>query len=495
MDLQMRSDSLAKAKKLLNDKTNADKLHKAGKHTAYELMDMLFDSGTFVETNAYVRAYANELGTSNPAEYEGVVCGYGAVHGRLTFAYVQNAARMNGAFSKAAAAKITALCDMAIKNGAPVVSVFDSNGAKIEEGVDVLAGYGAVMKKTAALSGRVPQIAVVCGNTAGASATIASMADVRVMTEKAKFSVSPASVLADNGADKDTASAKSAYENGYVDVMCAKDEDAFESVKDILSFLPSNKLDNNVYTGVEDDPNRATPEVETLVANENYDAHDLIKSVADGARFTELGAGKANAVITAFMTVNGVVCGVAANNPAHNGGRLSAGALRKLSAFVNLCNSFGISVLNLVDTKGYSAKCEAEGGRMTEESAKTAKAYALASVPVITVYTGSAYGSALTVMGSKALGADLVLALDSAKLGVLDPAASVAMMWTEKLLGAKAPIEKRKALEEEWANVMSTPLMAAYSGQVDDIVPAAELRQRIASALEMLSMKKEFLDL
>lgn len=132
---------------------------------------------------------------------------------------------------------------------------------------------------------------------------------------------------------------------------------------------------------------------------------------------------------------------------------------------------------------------------MTEESAKTAKAYALASVPVITVYTGSAYGSALTVMGSKALGADLVLALDSAKLGVLDPAASVAMMWTEKLLGAKAPIEKRKALEEEWANVMSTPLMAAYSGQVDDIVPAAELRQRIASALEMLSMKKEFLDL
>ena len=125
MDLQMRSDSLAKAKKLLNDKTNADKLHKAGKHTAYELMDMLFDSGTFVETNAYVRAYANELGTSNPAEYEGVVCGYGAVDGRLTFAYVQNAARMNGAFSKAAAAKITALCDMAIKNGAPVVSVFD----------------------------------------------------------------------------------------------------------------------------------------------------------------------------------------------------------------------------------------------------------------------------------------------------------------------------------------------------------------------------------
>ena len=146
MDLQKRSDSLNKAKKQLNDKSCADKIHKEGKSTAYDIMGMLFDDGTFVETNAYVKAYANELGTQNPEEYEGVVCGYGAIDGRLVFAYAQNAARLNGAFSKAAANKISAVYDMALKNGAPVVAIFDSNGAKIEEGVDVLKGEVRILE-------------------------------------------------------------------------------------------------------------------------------------------------------------------------------------------------------------------------------------------------------------------------------------------------------------------------------------------------------------
>lgn len=495
MDLQKRSESLAKAKKMLNDKTAADKLRKSGKFTAYELMNMLFDSGTFVETNAYVKAYANELGTSEPAEYEGVVCGYGAVDGRLTFAYAQNAARINGAFSKAAAAKIASVYEMALKNGAPVISVFDSNGAKLEEGIDVLAGYGAVMKKAAATKGKVPQISVICGNTAGAAATIASMSDVTVMVDGASFSQSPASVLADAGAAKNATGAKAAYEAGIVDFMAANAGEAFCTVKEVLGYLPSNKLDTNVYTGIEDDPNRETPEISDITAVDEYDAHQIIAAIADGARYTELGAGKSLSMITAFASVNGIVCGIVANNPAHNGGTLCTGAMRKATRFVNLCNTFGISVLNLVGTTGFSADCEVKGGKVSLEASKLAMAYSLATVPVVTVNVGNAYGTALTVMGSKSLGADMVIALESAKLGVLKPGASVAMMWTEKLLGAKAPIEKRAALEEEWETVMSTPLMAAYSGQVDDIVPAEQLRVKIASALEMLSMKKEFLGL
>jgi len=494
MDLQKRSESLVKAKKMLNDKTAADKLHKAGKFTAYELIGMLLDEGTFVETNAYVKAYANELATSNTEEYEGVVCGYGAVDGRLTFVYAQNAARLNGAFSKAAADKIAALYDMAKKNGAPVVSVFDSNGAKLEEGIDVLAGYGKVMKKASCLKGKVPQIAVVVGNTAGAAATIASIADIAVMADGASFTQTPASVLVNEGADKEIGSCESSAKGGNVALTAKSAAEAFESVKEVLSYLPSNKFDKNVYTGVEDDPNRATSEVAGIVAADGYDVHGVVAAVADGGKYLELNADKSKSIVTAFMTVNGIVTGVVANNP-KEGGKLCTGCLRKATAFIKLCDTFGISVLTLVDTKGFSASCEAKGGRMSYEAAALAQAYCTASVPTVTVNVGEAYGTAFTVLGSKELGADMVLALDSAKIGVLNPAASVAMMWTEKMLGAKAPIEKRKALEEEWALLMSTPLVAAQSGQVDDIIPAEELRVRIASALEMLSMKNEFASL
>ena len=495
MDLQKRSESLVKAKKLLSDKASADKLHKAGKFTAYELIGQLFDEGTFVETNAYVKAYANEIGTADTAEYEGVVCGYGAVDGRLTFVYAQNAARLNGAFSKAAAEKIASVYDMAKKNGAPVISIFDSNGAKVEEGIDVLAGYGKVMKKACSLKGKVPQISVVVGNCAGAAATVAAMADLSVMVEGASYSLSPKSVLESKGADKNVATSEYAASKGMVSLTAKTTAKAFASVKDILSFLPSNKLDRNVYTGIEDDPGRQTPEVASIVAGASYDVHAVISAIADGARFLELASEKGKAIVTGFVTVNGIVAGVVANNPAAKDAKLCAGCMKKAASFINLCDTFGISVLTLVDTNGFCEECEAKGKNFVEASALLAESYCKASVPMVTVNVGSAYGSAFTLLGSKELGADMVIALDSAKIGVLKPGAGVAMMWSEKMAGSKAPIEKRKALEEEWELYMSTPILAAEAGQVDDIIPAEQLRVKIASALEMLSMKSEFASL
>ncbi len=495
MDLQKRSEALNKAKKKLYDKTNAEKLHKDGKFTAYELINQLVDDGTFVETNAYVRGYANELQTTDPNEYEGVVCGYAAVDGRLTFVYAQDASRINGAFSKAAAEKISSVYDMAKKNGAPIVSIFDSNGAKLEEGIDVLAGYGKVMKKASLLRGKVPQIAVVAGKCAGAAATVASMADVVVMADGASFSQAPESVLTVNGAKKGVAAADYCKNNGTVDMTAKTAANAFESVREILSYLPSNKLDRNVYTGIEDDPNRETAEIAATVAKDGYDMHKVIASLADGGKYTELKAGKSKSVITALMTVNGIVTGVVANNPAENEGKLCTGCMRKAVSFLGFCERFGISVLTLVDTNGFSEKCEAEGGDISGVSAKLAESYASLTVPFVTVNVGSAYGTPFTVMGSKELGADMVIALDSAKIGVIKPGAGVAMMWEEKMLGAKYPIEKRKALEEEWELMVSTPLLAANSAQVDDIIPAEMLRMKVASALEMLSMKMDFVNL
>ena len=495
MDLQKRSDMLSKAKKMLSDKSEAAKLHKNGKKTAYELMNTLFDDGTFSEIGAFVKAYANEIGTGDPAAYEGVICGYGAVDGRLVFAYAQDASRTNGAFSKAAAEKVAGLYDLALKNGAPVISMFDSQGAVITEGIDVLAGYGKIMKKSASVKGKIPQIAVILGDACGAGSVLASMADAAVICEGAAFSLTPANVLINAGADKAAGSAKYAAEQGYVADYAATPDEALASAKAILSYLPSNRLDKNVYAGAEDDANRATPEVAAIAAKAEYDVHEVIASVADGGTYKELTAEKAKAVVTAFAFIGGLPCGIVANNPAVKSGKLCAGGLRKAAGFIKLCDAFGMPVLTLVGTAGFDENCEAGGGRVPELTAALAGAYASATVPVVTVNLGESYGTAYTVMGSKSLGADLVYALDSAKIGVLKPSSSVAMLWTEKLAGAKAPIEKRKSLEEEWELYMTTPILAANAGQVDDIIPAEQLRAKIASALEMLSMKSEFIKL
>ena len=495
MDLQKRSDMLDKAKKMLSDKSEAAKIHKDGKKTAYDVMNTLFDDGTFVEIGAYVKAYANEIGTENPEEYEGVVCGYGAVDGRLVFAYSQDISRNNGAFSKAASEKVAGLYDLALKNGAPVISVFDSLGAKVEEGIDVLAGYGKIIKKAASVKGKIPEIAIVLGSAGGANALIASIADLMIISEGASFSQTPANVLVSEGADKNIGTAKYASEHGYAASYAENADEAIAKAKDILSYLPSNRLDKNVYAGDEDDANRATPEIASITAKSDYDAHDIIASIADGSKYTELTPEKGKSLITAFAFIGGIPTGIIANNPAHKDGKLCAGGMRKAAAFIELCDSFGISILSLVGTAGFDEKCEANGGRVPKAAAKLAERYAKASVPVVTVNVGEAYGTAFTVMGSKSLGADIVFALDSAKIGVLKPSSSVAMLWSEKLAGAKAPIEKRKSLEADYELYMTTPILAANAGQIDDIIPAEQLRARIASALDMLSMKSDFLKL
>lgn len=494
MDLQKRSDMLDKAKKMLSDKSSSAKLRKDGKKTAYELMNIFFDDGTFSEIGAYVKAYANEIGSSDPSSYEGVICGYGAVDGRLVFAYAQDASRQNGAFSRAACEKVAALYDLALKNGAPVVSIFDSLGVKVEEGIDVLAGYGKIMRKSAKVKGKLPQISVVLGNACGANSIISSMADALVICEGASFSLFPSNVLVANGAKKNAGTAKAAFESGYASDYAETSEQALESARSILSYLPSNKLDKNVYAGVEDNPNRLTPEIASLVSGA-YDAHAVIASISDGNVYKELTAAKGKALITAFSFIGGIPVGIIATNPAHENGKLCAGCVRKAANFIKLCNSFGISILTLVGTEGFYEVCEANGGRLTELSAGLAAAYASAEVPLITVNIGEAYGSAYAVLGSKAIGADIVYALDTAKISVLKPDSAVAMLWSEKLAGSKAPIEKRKALEEEWSLYMSTPLLSANAGQVDDIITADMLRAKVASALEMLSMKSEFVKL
>lgn len=486
MDLQKRQKMLEEAKKRITSLNKAPSASKKdGRLSARERMNLIFDEGSFSETGAYIKARGGSFFTSDPDDYEGVICGYGAIDGRLVFAYSEDAFRQNGAFGSAAAEKICALFDMAKKNAAPVISVFDSNGAKLTEGLDVLDGYGKVMKKVSEVKGKLPLLSYICGNTSGMSAVIASMSDIVIMAGKnTTFSLSPVSVLKTNGADEKIGLYEYAAEKGIVTIACETEAQAFEKGKEALYYLPSNKLDKNIYTEVLDNPERETPEIADIVANEGYDMHKVISAVADSGKYLELSEKSGTGIIIAFAVLNGIPCGIVATS----GKNLCFGSITKAKNFINLCNSFQTPIITLVDCKGFSYECEAKGARITMAAAELALAYTSANIPLVTVNIGAAYGGIFTMLGSKSIGADIVYALDSAKIAVMNPESGVQFMWNDRL----AKGVSKAQLEKEWKISQSAPLEAARSGYVDDIIGAGLLRKKLLSAVEMLSMKSEF---
>lgn len=496
MDLQKRQTLLTDAKKAIAfcDKSVSAKLAAEGKQSARDRLISLFDDGTFVETAAYIKSFANEFGTAKTDQYEGVLTGYGAIDGRLVFAYSQDGSRLNGAFGKAAAKKIASLYDLALKNGTPIVSIFDSAGAKLPEGIDVLDGYGTVLKKASSVKGKLPQISLILGSASGAAAIIASLSDIVIMSEKnGAVSVNPVSVLQNEGL-KEAGSAAFVLEKGFVSLTCPNEAESIEKAKEVLLYLPSNKLDKNIYLSSEDDENRLVDSLESIVTSETYDMHTVISLLADSGKSIELNAEFGKSIITALVSVNGIPTGIVANAPSANR-LIGADGVKKAADFILFCNNFSLPILTLVDCDGFSSSCEAKGGRLVSGAAALATAYTSVSVPLVTLNIGAAYGSAFTLLGSKSLGADVVFALPSAKISVLNPASAIQFMWNDKIAAANTPSETKKKLEEEWELTMSSPLLAAEKGYIDDIIEYRETRQRLASALEMLSMKSEFVSL
>ncbi len=431
---------------------------------ARAFVSALFDGGTFLETGTYVK------GSSSDAEFEGVVTGCGAVDGRLVFAFVQDYANGRGAFTASHAAKIRALYDKALRAGAPVVGVYASAGARLGEGVDAVAGYGEVMSKIAEAKSRIPQIAVIAGACGGAAAAAASMADFLLADkEKGELYVLPESdETMKKGVRADL------YASG-AEALAAK-------TKELLSFLPANSEEGTVCGEVSPDINVPSSEVEGLVLTDS-DVRELIASLADGKNFFEVTSDKAPELVTGFLTVNGRAVGVVANQPTVLEGALTAGAAKKAARFVDFLGRFGIPVLTLVNTVGYGGE---NCGCYPAALASLAAAYASCASAKVTAVVGKAYGSAFTLLGSKRLGADTVFALDSSVISVLPPESAVEFVWDERLRKASDPAAARASLKEEWLATAASPLSAARSGDVDDIVAYEELKQRIAAALEIV---------
>ncbi len=454
--------------------------------TAKSRITALFDAGTFAETGAFAHKLASEFGKGDNCELEGVVTGYGAIDGRLVFAFAQDFSRMKGAVGAMHAKKICDLYDLAIKNGAPIIGIFDSAGAYIMEGVEALAGYGKIMKKVSDASGIIPQIAVIAGNCGGAMATVASMFDITIGAKATgSLYVNPPFVLNELDKKAETGKIETAAKHGQISVVCDTDTDALAYVRKLLSYIPQNNADGTAYAAVTDEINRLTPDVASIIASEGYAMADVISAISDDSAFLELGADHAKSMLTGFITLNGMVIGAIANNPAHIGGKICGGAAKKAARFISFCDCFKIPLLTLVDTEGYEVSVESEAKGYGAALAKLASAYASSENAKVTVVLGKAYGAAYTLMGSKSIGADIAFACENAKISAMPTKSAVAFAWNEKVTDNA----KRAEVEAEWDSVMASPVAAAKAGEIDDIISLDELRQRTAAAFEMLGAK------
>ncbi|MBO5010031.1 MAG: hypothetical protein IKJ13_07930 [Clostridia bacterium] len=444
-------------------------LDKSASSDARAQITAIFDEKTFVETGAYTkRGFSDFLNTEKSCEFEGVITGYGAIDGKLAFAFVEDASRMGGAMDERHAKKIVELYRLALSNGAPVIGIFNSNGADIFQGTSALAAYGKVMSVVSKASGVIPQIAFVAGKCIGTAAAVASMFDIVVKEESALLYVSSPALT---GA-QDAQDAIAAY-TGSLD-QCAG------FIRTIVGFLPANSSVGIQCSDIcSDNLNR-------MLGNLDFagEALSTISVIADNGVFIELSGSYAPASVTAFTTIAGVKCGVVATSFAKNEGRITADAARKIAKFVNLCDSFSIPVITIVDSYGLAIDKENET-RFAPELAKLATAYASSTCPKITVIAGHAIGAAFVLLGSKSLGADLVYATDSSEIGALATESGVAFAWDKYITEETT----RDSLIEDWRASVSSPVNAASSGEIDDIISVNEMRARICSALLMLAAK------
>ena len=432
---------------------------------------MLFDQSTFVETGAFVkRASSDFLATERSNEFEGVVCGYGAIDGKLCYAFAEDVSRMCGAIDARHAKKITDLYKLAISNGAPVIGIFNSNGTDIFEGTAALAAYGKIMSYATKASGVIPQIAYITGKCIGTSAAIASMFDIIVKDENATCYVTSPVLTGCEGAQDGMFS--------FVGVS----EQCTAYIRSLISFLPSN-----ASVGIQS-AEVCTDNLNRKLGNLDFAGEGLsaVSVIADNGLFYELGHDYAPEASTVLTSIGGIKCGIVASSFSVNEGRINTASARKIARFVSLCDSFSIPLITLADSYGLAIDAENES-LFAPELAKLAFAYAQASCPKITVIMKHAIGAGFVLLGSKSLGADIVYAVDDSEIGALNAESGVAFAWDKYITEDKT----RDDLIMEWKSTVSSPVNAASSGEIDDIISVNELRARICSALFMLCAKGE----
>ncbi len=475
--------------------------HEKGKMTARERLALLFDENSFIEIDAFVKHRCNELGMQDvEAPGEGVVTGYGTVDGKLVYAFAQDFTVIGGSLGEMHAKKICKVMDMALKMGAPLVGINDSGGARIQEGVDALSGYGNIFYRNTIASGVIPQISVIMGPCAGGAVYSPALTDFVFMVDKTSqmFITGPQVIKAVTGEDVTFEELGGALTHnqisGVAHFINDSEEECIAEIKRLLSFLPSNNLEGVPIFGCDDDLNRIEDMLNEIIPdnpNRAYDMKDVIRAVADNGDFMEVQLYYAMNIITGFIRLNGKSIGVIANQPKVLAGCLDINASDKGGRFIRTCDAFNIPVLTLVDVPGFLPGKNQEHGGIIRHGAKMLYAYSEATVPKVTLIVRKSYGGAYLAMCSKDMGADQVYAWPSAEIAVMGPDGAANIIFKREIESAEDPIATRNEKIQEYKDKFANPYVAAERGYVDDVIEPALTRQRLISAFDMLESKRE----
>ncbi|MFV0335368.1 MAG: acyl-CoA carboxylase subunit beta [Tropicimonas sp.] len=470
--------------------------HKKGKLTARERIDLLLDEGSFEEFDMFVTHRCTDFGmeAEKPAS-DGVVTGWGTIDGRMVYVFSQDFTDFGGSLSATHAQKICKIMDMAVQNGAPVIGLNDSGGARIQEGVDSLAGYAEVFQRNIEASGIIPQISVIMGPCAGGAVYSPAMTDFIFMVQDTSYmfvtgpdvvkTVTNEVVTAEELGGAATHTRKSSVADGAFE----NDVEALMEIRRLFSFLPMNNRQKAPVRPFFDSPDRIDESLDTLVPDNShtpYDMKELILKVADEAEFFEIQAGFARNIITGFIRIEGQTTGVVANQPMVLAGCLDIDSSRKAARFVRFCDAFEIPLLTLVDVPGFLPGTDQEYGGVIKHGAKLLFAFGEATVPKVTVITRKAYGGAYDVMSSKHLKGDLNYAWPTAEIAVMGSKGAVEILYRADL---KDP-EKIAARAAEYEQRFANPFVAAERGFIDEVIQPRQTRKRVARAFASLRNKK-----
>ena len=483
-----------------------EKQHARGKNTARERIDMLLDEGSFVEFDALARHRTTAFGMEAKKPLgDGLVSGYGTVDGRLVAVYSQDFTVYGGSLSQVNGEKIVKVQKFALKNGCPVIGINDGGGARIQEGVASLAMFADIFRMNVRASGVVPQISVIMGPCAGGAAYSPALTDYIIMVDKTShmFITGPDVIKTVTGEDVDMETLGGARQHNAVTgtstYLAEDEEDAFDFVRELLEFLPSNNLAEPLPLEHDQEPVVTVDDLDldTLIpdsANQPYDMRAVIESVVDDGHFLEMQALYAPNVMIGYARVEGRTVGIVANQPMQFAGCLDISASEKAARFVRHCDAFNIPILTFVDVPGFLPGTDQEFNGIIRRGAKLLYAYAEATVPLVTVITRKAYGGAYIVMGSKKLGADINLAWPTAQIGVMGAQGAVNILYRRELAALAAEggdVEARRAeLITKYEEELLNPYQAAELGYIDEVIAPSETRMRIISSLRALHDKR-----
>ncbi len=475
--------------------------HERGKKTAHERLDILLDPGSFRELDAFAQHRNSDFGLDkNRPMGDSVVTGWGTIDGRLVYVYSQDFTVMGGTLSEAHSRKICKIMDMAMKVGAPLIGLNDSGGARIQEGVDSLGGYADIFLRNTMASGVIPQISVIMGPCAGGAVYSPALTDYIIMVKDTSYMFITGPDVVKQVLNEEVTfeglggASVHAAKSGVAHLVADDETQSLLMVRELLSYLPQNNMEDSPFVATTDDPLRADPELDEVVPvdpNKPYDMKDVINKIVDDGIFFEVHEEYAQNVVVGYARMGGHSVGIVANQPMVLAGVLDIKASNKAARFIRNCDCFNIPIITLVDVPGYLPGTDQEHNGIISSGAKLLYAYCEATVPKLTVTTRKSYGGAYCVMSSKHIRGDLNLAWPTAEIAVMGPEGAVEIIYRRELQAAADPVAKKKELAAEYREKFANPYIAAGRGYIDDVIEPRDTRPRLINALEVLQNKRD----